>query len=74
MKRSLLRSCWLGMMFAVVLVAVIVADDKGIAVARQKQRDAGAISIADQNARQAPVGTTGTPRTRPTPFPRPRPR
>jgi hypothetical protein len=75
MKRLLLRACCLGMMFALVLVAVIVADDKGIAVTRQNERVAGAISNADQNRPQAaPVGVTGTPRQRPTPHPRPRPR
>jgi hypothetical protein len=35
-------------MFAVALVAAIVADDKGIAVTRQEERVAGAISNADQ--------------------------
>jgi hypothetical protein len=58
-------------MFAVALVAAIVADDKGIAVTRQEERVAGAISNADQNTRQAPVGATGTPRPRITPHPRP---
>jgi hypothetical protein len=63
------------MTFAVMLEAVIVADDKGIAVTRQKERVAGAITNADQDRPPAaPVGVTGTPRQRPTPYPRPRPR
>jgi hypothetical protein len=57
-KRSLLRTCWLGMIFAVVLVGAIVADDNGIAVTRHEERVAGAISNAHPNARQAPVGAT----------------
>jgi hypothetical protein len=47
------------MIFAVVLVGAIVADDKGIAVTRHEERVAGAISNADPNAQQAPVGANG---------------
>lgn len=59
MKRSNLgawRLCCLAMMFAMVWVPPIESGDRRISVTTQGQRSATAISIVDQNGRQASNG------------------